>query len=134
MKALDRKWVWIWGAVLLVILLILPFLFKNYRVFQFNLVLVYAIAILGLSIATMGALTGLPMFWPVPTAMLSAGAAAGGLALINSMGQMAGFLSPYIVGFVKDATGSTDIALYLLAAVIVGGSVLALRMTRTLKV
>jgi len=92
-----------------------------------------AIAILGLTIATMGALTGLPMFWPVPTAMLSAGAAAGGLALINSMGQMAGFLSPYIVGFVKDATGSTDVALYLLAAVIVAGSVLALRMTRTLK-
>ena len=52
MKALDRKWVWIWGAVLLVILLILPFLFKNYRVFQFNLVLVYAIAILGLNILT----------------------------------------------------------------------------------
>lgn len=92
-----------------------------------------AIAILGLTIATMGALTGLPMFWPVPTAMLSAGAAAGGLALINSMGQMARFLSPYIVGFVKDATGSTDLALYLLAAVIVAGSVLALRMTRTLK-
>lgn len=52
MKALDRKWVWIWGALLLVILLILPFLFKNYRVFQFNLVLVYAIAILGLNILT----------------------------------------------------------------------------------
>jgi len=92
-----------------------------------------AIAILGLTIATMGALTGLPMFWPVPTAMLSAGAAAGGLALINSMGQMAGFLSPYLVGFVKDATGSTDVALYLLAAVIVGGSLLALRMTRGIK-
>lgn len=52
MKALDRKWVWIWSAVLLVVLLILPFLFKNYRVFQFNLVLVYAIAILGLNILT----------------------------------------------------------------------------------
>ena len=92
-----------------------------------------AIAILGLTIATMGALTGLPMFWPVPTAMLSAGAAAGGLALINSMGQMAGFLSPYLVGFVKDATGSTDAALYFLAAVIVAGSLLALRMTRGIK-
>ena len=52
MKALDRKWVWFWGAVLLVGLLILPFLVKNYRVFQFNLVLVYAIAILGLNILT----------------------------------------------------------------------------------
>ena len=49
---LDRKWVWFWGAVLLVALLVLPFLVKNYRVFQFNLVLVYAIAILGLNILT----------------------------------------------------------------------------------
>ena len=52
MKALDRKWVWFWSAVLLVALLVLPFLVKNYRVFQFNLVLVYAIAILGLNILT----------------------------------------------------------------------------------
>jgi branched-chain amino acid transport system permease protein len=52
MKSLDRKWVWIWGAVLLVILCVLPFLVKNYRVFQFNLVMVYAVAILGLNILT----------------------------------------------------------------------------------
>ena len=52
MKALDRKWVWFWSAVLLVVLLVLPFLVKNYRVFQFNLVLVYAIAILGLNLLT----------------------------------------------------------------------------------
>jgi branched-chain amino acid transport system permease protein len=52
MKPLDRKWVWIWGAVLLVVLCVLPFLVKNYRVFQFNLVMVYAVAILGLNILT----------------------------------------------------------------------------------
>jgi branched-chain amino acid transport system permease protein len=52
MKTLDRKWVWLGSAVLLIALLVLPFLFKNYRVFQFNLVLVYAIAILGLNILT----------------------------------------------------------------------------------
>ncbi len=52
MKPLDRKWVWLGGALLLVVLLVLPFLVKNYRVFQFNLVLVYAIAILGLNILT----------------------------------------------------------------------------------
>ena len=52
MKPLDRKWVWFWSALLLVGLLVLPFLVKNYRVFQFNLVLVYAIAILGLNILT----------------------------------------------------------------------------------
>jgi branched-chain amino acid transport system permease protein len=48
----DRKWLWIGGAVVAVVLLILPFLFKNYRVFQFNLVMVYAVAILGLNILT----------------------------------------------------------------------------------
>lgn len=48
----SRKWVWIGGAVAVVVLLVLPFLFKNYRVFQFNLVLVYAVAILGLNILT----------------------------------------------------------------------------------
>jgi len=52
MKALDRKWLWFWSAVLLVVLLVLPFLVKNYRVFQFNLVLVYAVAILGLNMLT----------------------------------------------------------------------------------
>ena len=89
-----------------------------------------AIAILGLSIATMGALTGLPMFWPVPTALLSAGTAVAGLAIINSVGQMAGFLSPYLVGFIKDQTGSTDAALYSLAALIVVGSLVAMRVSR----
>ena len=52
MKPIDRKWVWIGSLLLVAVLLILPFLFKNYRVFQFNLVLVYAIAILGLNILT----------------------------------------------------------------------------------
>ncbi|MDD2058300.1 MFS transporter [Pseudomonas sp. GD03860] len=89
-----------------------------------------AIAIVGLSIATMGALTGLPMFWPMPTALLSAGTAVAGLAIINSVGQMAGFLSPYLVGFIKDQTGSTDAALYSLAGLIVVGSLVALRVSR----
>ncbi|MBD1554844.1 MFS transporter [Pseudomonas typographi] len=86
-----------------------------------------ALALLGLSIATMGALTGLPMFWPLPTAFLSAGVAAGGLAIINSVGQMAGFLSPYVVGWIKDQTGSTDAALYSLAGLIVVGAIVALK-------
>jgi branched-chain amino acid transport system permease protein len=50
-ERIDRRWI-IAGVVLLVLLLLLPFLFKNYRVFQFNLVLVYAIAVLGLNMLT----------------------------------------------------------------------------------
>jgi branched-chain amino acid transport system permease protein len=52
MKPIDRKWVWLVSALLVVALLVLPFLVKNYRVFQFNLVLVYAVAILGLNMLT----------------------------------------------------------------------------------
>ena len=52
MNPIDRRWKLLLGALLLVALVLLPFLVKNYRVFQFNLVLVYAIAVLGLNILT----------------------------------------------------------------------------------
>lgn len=90
--------------------------------FSDNVVLV----MVGLSLATMGALTGLPMFWPLPAAFLGSAAAAAGLALINSMGQIAGFLSPFLVGWIKDATGSTDMALYILSTVLFIGAMLVL--------
>ena len=86
-----------------------------------------AIALFGLALATMGAFTALPMFWPLTGGYLSAAAAAGGLALINSTGQFAGFLSPYLVGWIKDATQSTDLALYILAGVMLLGVSLVLR-------
>ncbi|MGB7915152.1 MAG: MFS transporter, partial [Rhodomicrobium sp.] len=86
-----------------------------------------SIALLGLTIATAGALTGLPMFWPLSGGYLSPAAAAGGLALINSIGQIAGFVSPYLVGWIKDTTHSTDLALYILAGVILVGVALVLR-------
>jgi len=84
------------------------------------------IAMIGLTLATMGALTGLPMFWPLPAAFLGSAAAAGGLALINSLGQVAGFVSPFLVGWIKDTTGSTDVALYILSSVLLVGVVLVI--------
>jgi len=58
-----------------------------------------------------------PTFWPLPTAMLSGAAAAGGIALINSVGNLGGFLGPYMFGLIKDATGGSDlIALLAIAA------------------
>jgi len=91
--------------------------------FSSNIVIV----MIGLTLATMGALTGLPMFWPLPSAFLGSAAAAGGLALINSLGQVAGFVSPFLVGWIKDATGSTDTALYILSSVLLVGALLVLR-------
>lgn len=85
------------------------------------------LAVTGLSVAAMGTLTGLPMFWPLPTAFLGSAGAAGGIALINSLGQIAGFVSPFLVGWIKDTTGSTDAALYILSAVLLLGAILVLR-------
>jgi MFS family permease len=85
------------------------------------------VVIVGLTFATMGALTSLPMFWPLPSAFLGSAAAAGGLALINSLGQVAGFVSPFLVGWIKDTTHSTDLALYILSGVLLVGAVLVLR-------
>jgi D-galactonate transporter len=84
------------------------------------------VVMIGLTFATMGALTGLPMFWPLPAAFLGSAAAAGGLALINSLGQVAGFVSPFLVGWIKDLTHSTDPALYILSGVMLAGALLVL--------
>ncbi|MBN3754353.1 MFS transporter [Paraburkholderia sp. Tr-20389] len=74
------------------------------------------LAIASLTLATMGILSAIPLFWSCPTAFLDGAAAAGGIALINSLGNLAGFVSPYMVGFVKDMTHSTDVGMYMLAA------------------
>ncbi len=85
------------------------------------------VATAGLTLATMGALTGLPLFWPLSSGFMTAAAAAGGVGLIQSLGQVAGFVSPYLVGWIQDTTHSTDLALYILAAVMLVGVGLVLR-------
>jgi D-galactonate transporter len=88
------------------------------------------LAMAALSLATMGILTSLPLFWTLPTSMLRGAAAAAGIALINSVGNLAGFVSPFLVGSIKDATGSTTAGLYVLAASLFVGGVLVLLATR----
>ena len=89
------------------------------------------LAMAALSLATMGILTSLPLFWTLPTSMLRGAAAAAGIALINSVGNLAGFVSPFLVGSIKDATGSTTAGLYVLAASLFLGGVLVLFATRS---
>jgi ACS family tartrate transporter-like MFS transporter len=57
-----------------------------------------------------------PTFWPLPSIFLSGTAAAGGFALINSIGNLGGYVGPFIVGWIKDSTNSFEMALYFLAA------------------
>jgi D-galactonate transporter len=83
-----------------------------------------AIAMGALSLATAGILTTLPLFWTIPTAYLGGTAAAAGIAMINSIGNLAGFVSPYMIGAIKDATQSTAAGMYALALSLVIGAVL----------
>ena len=84
------------------------------------------LAMAALTIANVGIITVLPLLWSQPTAMLSGTAAAAGIALINSVGNLAGFFSPSLVGWLKATTGSTASGMYLLAASLVVGALLAL--------
>jgi MFS family permease len=77
-----------------------------------------ALALAGLSFAAAGMLSATAVFWCLPTAILAGAAAAAGIAFINSIGNLAGFASPYFVGLVADTTDSTVLAIYVLAGVL----------------
>jgi D-galactonate transporter len=82
-----------------------------------------AVSLAFLSLAAAGVLTCAPLFWSLPTAFLSGTAAAAGIAAINSVGNLAGFVSPYLIGYLKDATGSTQVGMYVLAGALVVGAI-----------
>jgi nitrate/nitrite transporter NarK len=84
------------------------------------------IAMIGLTIATMGILATLPLFWPMPTALLAGTAAAAGIAWINSLGNLAGFFGPSIVGWFSDLTKRSDYGLYIVAGFVALGGIFAL--------
>jgi MFS family permease len=69
-----------------------------------------------LAVAGFGIFAFLPVFWTLPTAFLSGPAAAGGIAIINSIGNLAGFAGPYAMGALKQATGSFSAGLFAIAA------------------
>jgi ACS family tartrate transporter-like MFS transporter len=71
---------------------------------------------IALCAAGFGIFACLPVFWTLPTAFLSGAAAAAGIAVINSIGNLAGFAGPFAMGWIKDHTGSYTGGLLLLAA------------------
>ena len=82
------------------------------------------LAVLGLSVGTAGTLAALSLFWGIPSAFLAGTSAAAGIAAINCVGNLAGFVSPYMVGWLNDATGNVKIGLYAVAAFMVLGAFL----------
>jgi sugar phosphate permease len=84
------------------------------------------LSLVALTLTTSGTLTVLALFWSLPTAILSGIAAASGIALINSVGNLAGFVSPYLVGLLKELTQNTSTGMVMLACSLVSGALLTL--------
>jgi cyanate permease len=84
------------------------------------------LTVVAFTIGACGVFGALPVFWTLPTAVLSGSAAAAGIAVINSIGNLSGFFGPYAMGWVKDATGSFTGGLLLIAALALAAMVIVL--------
>ena len=82
------------------------------------------LAMFGLVLAAAGVITAVAMFWALPTAMLGGNAAAAGIAFVNCTGNLGGFFSPAILGFLKTRTGTLNSGLLLVSACMVASSIL----------
>ncbi|KAB0633796.1 MFS transporter [Burkholderia stagnalis] len=78
------------------------------------------LALIGITIAVIGVTTARAVFWRIPARFLSGAAAAGVLAFINSVGTFGGFAGPFLVGWLKDRTGSFAMGMLGMAAGIDG--------------
>jgi MFS family permease len=90
------------------------------------------LALIGLTLAAAGASTSQASFWTLPASFLGGAAAAAGIALVNSLGNIAGFASTYVVGWMADFTHSNVASLYLFACIVLLGAILVLRLPASL--
>lgn len=85
------------------------------------------VTLAALTLAIVGTMSAIPVFWQMPNRFLSGTAAAGGVALINSVANLAGFGAPWFLGLVKTSTGSLSSGLFVVAAVEICASLLILK-------
>jgi MFS family permease len=111
-RANDRRWHYFFGSILGCAGLLITGGFSHST----------WLTMTGVTISSIGVLSLFPMFWPIPADMLAGTSAAAGIAWINSLGGLAGFFGPTIIGAVSDWTKKADYAFYGIAqAVLLGG-------------
>lgn len=88
------------------------------------------LGVFALCIANMGVYSIPALFWGLPTAMLTGVAAAAGIAMINAIANLAGFVAPYLIGYLNTVTGRTDVALIVVGACLAIGALLVVLVTR----
>jgi len=85
-----------------------------------------SIVMFSLCIAVAASLVPSPLFWSLPNAIFTGTCAAAGIALINSIANIGGFISPYIIGYFKNTTNSNLVAMCVLASMMILGAILTL--------
>ena len=85
-----------------------------------------------LTLVNIGISAAKPPLWSMPTLFLSGPAAATGIATINSIGNLGGFVGPAMIGWIKDQTGSFVGGLYFVAGLLVFSAVLTLVLSRSI--
>lgn len=79
--------------------------------------------LIAISVAAMGIWGAFGPFWTMPSAFLGGTAAAGGIALINSLGCLGGWAGPWVIGLLKHASGSFSSSLFMMASVLIAGAI-----------
>jgi D-galactonate transporter len=92
------------------------------------------LAMFGLVLAATGVITAVAMFWALPTSILGGNAAAAGIAFVNCTGNLGGFFSPTVIGFLKTYTGTLNSGLYVIAACMMASSILIFSLAPTTSV
>jgi len=84
------------------------------------------LSVAAITLGATGTLAILPIFWTLPAAILSGAGAAGAIALINALGNIGGFVGPFVIGWIKDATGNFTYGLLVVASGVLLTGILAL--------
>lgn len=90
------------------------------------------LGLMALCIANAGLLSFPPLFWSMPTAVLGSGTAAIGIAWISSFGNLGGFFGPYVVGYLKQISGSLTVPIFCMVGCLLAGCVLTLALPKKL--
>jgi MFS family permease len=89
------------------------------------------LAMLAVTVCTCAVMCALPVFWSLPSAFLTGAAAAGGIALINSLGNISGFSGPYVTGWLTDLSGDSRIAMWVVGTLSLAAAAVVVALNRS---
>ncbi|HVZ69342.1 MAG TPA: MFS transporter [Rhizomicrobium sp.] len=109
----------------------IPVLFASASLAAAALLGAHVAAVIALTAASIGIYAALVTYWTLPPSFLGGTAAAGGIAFINSVGNLGGFFGPALMGWLKQSTGGYEAGMFVLAAFLVAPAIVVVLLART---